>query len=153
MLNKCALAFALGVLISGSAAAKEVVLNKDKLETEYIECMELSFKGGCFSKVFSEHFDRSASESEKILADTEGFYIRWIAEHSVYKIHTAGKALRAGVFDNRSYLIERSDGHLSGILICFRKIKGNWHVYDIQGGNTDSFIRGLLDMPRIISKD
>jgi hypothetical protein len=153
VLNKCALVFALGVLISGSVTAKEIVLDKDKLEAEYIECIELNFKGGCFSKVFSEYFDRGASESEKVLADTEGFYIRWMSEHSVYKVHAAGKVLRAGVFDNRSYLIERSDGQLSGILIGFRKIKGNWYVYDIQGGNTDSFIRGLLDMPRIITKD
>lgn len=137
-----------GVTANDKATINEKISDKNAFETQYIKCIEQGLKAGCFQSVFSGHFDFQPKQ-ELLAPDAENFFIRWMAGLSIYKVHVASKIVKADIFDNRSYLIERSDGELVGFFVGFRSVKGNWYVYDIQGGSSDLYIRRLLEMPKI----
>ena len=149
VMKKYGAVWAFCAFASMGVSANERISDTNGLEKQYVRCMEGGFESGCFAKIFSGHFDKWYKEPEKAPISTEAFYRKWLNGQSVYKVHVIDKVVKAGVFDNRSYLIERADGELSGIFIGLRKIQGDWYVYDIQGGSSDAYVRELLDMPRI----
>ena len=153
MNNYCFLFLLCGLISTGVAAnekatAHEKISDKNAFEAQYIQCIEQGLKAGCFQSVFSGHFDFQQKQ-ELLAPDAESFFIRWMAGLSIYKVHAANKTVKAEIFDNRSYIIERSDGELVGFFVGFRSVKGSWYIYDIQGGSSDLYIRRLLDMPKI----
>lgn len=147
------LAFLLGTLFSLGASANEKISDTNEFEKQYTQCIESSFTSNCFSKIFSDHFDTYYKNPEKAPSSTVDYYKKWLGEKKVYKVHVASRVIKAGIFDNRSYLIERSDGALAAIFIGLRKVKGDWYVYNIEGGVTDSYVRAILDMPKISTKE
>lgn len=152
-MSKHTLTFLLSAAVISGASANEKIPDTEEFEKQYIQCIESGFKSDCFSKTFSGHFDSYYKNPEKAPSSTVEYFQKWLNGKSVYKVHVASKVLKAGIFDNRSYLIERSDGAISGIFIGLRKVTGDWYVYDIQGGVTDSYVRGILNMPKTSSLD
>ncbi len=153
---KKAIAAVLSVFfIAGGCVAGEKITDKERFERDYLDCMAGGFKNKCFSGVVRGHFDpwTNSDNEAKLLAGTEAFLDRWVGGSAIYKVHSVGAAIKAGVFDNRVYLVERSDGELAAFIIGYRKVKGDWFLYEVEGGTSDKFVRGLLDMPKFSSAD
>lgn len=131
----------------------EIIPNLNEFELRYSECATDNFKNECLRNIFAGHFDPRLQGGAELLRNTERFYANWLNGYSVYKIHFARTDEFSNLFETRNYLIERSDGALAGLVIGFRRIKGDWYVYDIQGGVTDEFIRNMLNMQRISVKN
>lgn len=135
----------------GSLAAYggESISGLDKFESQYSGCIGDGFKEGCLRDVFAGHFDPRYKGEVELIGNTERFYLAWLQGHSIYKVHFARRDEFSDLFEVRNYLVERSDGALAGLVVSFRRIKGEWYVYDIQGGITDEFIRNMLNMQRV----
>ncbi len=144
-----------GLLLASACVAGERIKDKDVLERDYLSCMADGFKNKCLSSVLGGHFDpwTKADDEAKILANTEAFLQRWIGGKGIYGVHRASAQVKADVFDNRVYLVERDDGELAAFNVGFRKVKGDWFIYELEGGTSDKFIRGLLDMPKVSSAE
>lgn len=133
--------------VCSSAGAES--LDKDVLESQYVKCMEGNFASGCLKKIFNGGFVSWFGSPGKVLDGADDFYRQWLRDGSVYKVHSVNRENKAGLFDNRAYLVERSDGVLAGFYIGFRNVKGEWLIYDLQGGDGDEFVRRLIDMPGV----
>lgn len=131
-----------------SVHANEKIENLDAFEGKYLECIKEGLVDKCFSKILAGHFNVFFEGSEKYLTNAERSLTTWIGGRPVYAVHPASIVRLGEVFENRAYLIERDDGQLIGLLVGFRKMHGDWYVYDLQGGVEDTFIRRLLKMPR-----
>ncbi|MDQ0126542.1 hypothetical protein J2W17_005528 [Pseudomonas lini] len=138
-------AMALGNI--STAFANSMAVNMDSLESSYVRCIESRFENSCWDKAFIGHFDKWQKNETTIITKSQEAYLAWLDGRSVYKVHLGPSVKRAGVFENRNYLIERDDGEVIGLHVGYRKILGSWYVYALQGGPDDKFIRSILDMP------
>jgi hypothetical protein len=68
-------------------------------------------------------------------------------EVGLYKVSSFRKTMKAGIYDDRVYLIEARSGSLACFRLVFRKVLGKWYVgtYRISGDEEASF--KLLDLP------
>lgn len=130
-----------------TAYANSMVANIDSLEISYIKCIEMRFENDCWDKAFIGHFDKWQKNETTIITKSQEAYLAWLDGRSVYKVHIGPSDKRAGVFENRNYLIERDDGEVIGLHVGYRKVLGSWYIYALQGGPDDKFIRSILDMP------
>jgi hypothetical protein len=157
---KYGLAFLAGLILSGVAMAGEPVPieDRDAFEKEYLECFKSGLKDNCFISVFSGHLDQNVKEPEKSLNKANTYYLDVIrispgsAPGSVYKIHPLNKEMRAGIFDSRSYLIERFNGGLLGFYVVFRKLKGNWYVFAYAMDESEDFVLKLINLPALLDE-
>ncbi|WP_434603091.1 hypothetical protein J3P85_07120 [Pseudomonas sp. Z1-12] len=139
------IAMALGT--TSTAYANSRIANIDSLESSYVKCIETRFENNCWDKAFIGHFDKWQKNETTIITKSQEAYLAWLDGHSVYKVHIIPSVKRAGVFENRNYLVERDDGEVIGLHVGYRKVLGSWYIYALQGGSDDTFIRSILDMP------
>ncbi|WP_434563047.1 hypothetical protein [Pseudomonas sp. Z4-20] len=130
-----------------AAHANSEISNIDSFEKSYVSCIGTRFKDKCWDKAFVGHFDKWQKNEATIISKSQEAYLAWLNGHTVYKVHIGPSVQRAGVFESRSYLIERDDGEIIGLQVGYRKIVGSWYIYALQGGPDDKFIRSILDMP------
>lgn len=139
----------------GACVAGERIQDKQKFEKDYLSCMEAGFKNRCFSGVVRGHFEPwvTPDKEKPLLENFEAFFDHWLGG-AVYQVHPADAVTKAGVFDNKVYLIERdSDGELAAVIVGYRRIKGEWFIYHLEGGSGEKFIRSILDMPKVSSAE
>ncbi|MDR1349321.1 MAG: hypothetical protein LBJ59_00815 [Zoogloeaceae bacterium] len=128
--------------------------NRDAFEKQYINCIESGLKDKCFVSIFSGHLTPNIKNAEEGLNNLNEIYLKnQMAGSPVYKVHAIDKTMRAGVFDSRTYLIERFDGSFIGCYIIFRNIQEKWYVYAFRMQESDEFIRKLLDSTALFSLD
>jgi hypothetical protein len=132
---------------STNAMANEPITDKDAFEKQYIDCIISGATNNCFVSTFSNHRDPHSKDLDEALEWVNKYYKEKIAFPPVYKIHVIEKTIKAEVFDNRSYLIERDNGSLVGFYISFRRIKDKWYVFTFKFGDMDEFVYSLLGMP------
>lgn len=139
--------FCIGVLIFAAGChASEPIKDKNSFESQYVRCMQVGFANGCWIKTLSGHALPWVDNEDKILRDSEAAFIKWLEGKSVYKIHPGTKEVRAEVYDNRSYVLERDDGAVVAIWISFRQAKGEWFVSEVMASSNDAFIRTAIGM-------
>ncbi|WP_024671572.1 hypothetical protein [Pseudomonas tremae] len=135
-------------MFSALSQAAEPIKDKDKFEAEYVKCMQTGFADKCWTKTLSGHAAPWVDNEEKVLRDAEAAYVSWLQGQGIYKVHPGLKEIKAEVFDNRSYLLERDDGAGAAVWISFRQAKGKWYVYEVMASSADEFIRTALGMTR-----
>jgi hypothetical protein len=138
-----------GLLLSGVAIAGESVPieDRDAFEQQYIECIMSGAKDNCMVLIFSSLPVPRNKDKGEIVEMLNKYYLKEIAHQPVYKVHVIERVMKAGVFDNRSYLIERDDGSLVGLYVSFRNIKDKWFVFKFTLNLSYGYIFKLLDMP------
>lgn len=124
----------------------------DKLESQHLSCINKSFKKECLHKTLSGHWDPSNKHGETNILTVQKYFTDWIDGHSVYRTHSVRKEAFSDLFEVRSYILERDDGDLAGLIVTFRRIKEGWYAFDLQGGTSDDFIRYTLKMPRFVEQ-
>jgi hypothetical protein len=154
---KYGLAFLAGLILSGVAMAGEPVPieDRDAFEKQYIECFMSGLKDNCFISVFSGHLDRTIKNPTETLNKLNSYYLSIQKRHSsIYKIHALDKTIRAGVFDNRTYIVEHSNETLIGFNVIFVNRKGNWYAYSIsmKDNDNDEFLYEILNLPTLSTK-
>jgi hypothetical protein len=134
--------------VAALAAEPTPIEDRDAFEKQYIFCVETGLKNKCFVSIFSGHLVPNIKNADEGLSNLNESYLNGVMSGSYgYKVHILDKTMRAGIFDSRTYLIERSDGTLIGSYIIFRKIQGKWYVYEFSIQGSDVFIRELLKFP------
>jgi hypothetical protein len=138
-----------GLLLSGVAIAGESVPieDRDAFEQQYIECIMSGAKDDCLISIFSGRLAPQFADQDKIVNGLNKYYLEKIASPSAYKVHVIDKIMKAGIFDNRSYLIERDDGSLIGFYVSFRKTKEKWFVFSFRFNSSEDYVLKLLSMP------
>ncbi|MDR3055027.1 MAG: hypothetical protein LBU53_06440 [Zoogloeaceae bacterium] len=146
-----------GLLFSVAALAGESVPieDKDAFEKQYLDCIVSGARDNCLVSIFSNHLDPQFTNQDVIVDRFSRYYQEKMATPSVYKVHLIEKTIKAEVFDNRSYLIERDNGSLVGFYVSFRSIKDKWFVFTFKVSNTEEYVFKLLGMPIVdaVSKD
>jgi hypothetical protein len=141
-----------GLFLSAAALASESVPieDRDAFEKEYLACIMSGAKDGCVAAVFSGHLDQSFEKPEEFLKKIDTSLSNFVFGGStIYKIHPLDRTMRAGIFDSRSYLVERSGGALAGFSVVFRKIEGEWYVFGISVDKSHAFVLRLLNLPTL----
>jgi hypothetical protein len=141
------LSIVVGLVFSAVAMASEPIVDKDAFEKRYIDCIMSGAKDNCLVSIFSNHRDPQFRDQDGVFERLNKYYLEKIASPSVYKVHVIEKTMKAGIFDNRSYLIERDNGSLAGFYVSFRNIKGKWFMFAFKFNNSDEFVYKLLGMP------
>jgi hypothetical protein len=135
-------------LLATISYASEPIQNKERFEAEYIKCIKSGFSDSCWIKTLSGHALPWAENEEQVLASNNASYIKWLDGQSVYKVHPGIKEVKAEVFDNRSYVLERDDGAAVAVWISFRQVKGQWYIHEVLGSSDDEFIRTAVGIVR-----
>jgi hypothetical protein len=135
-----------GLVFSVAAMASEPtpIADRDAFEKEYIDCIMSGLKGNCIVSIFSAHRDPRIDDADETLDNLSKYYSTRMKP--VYKVHSLDKITRAGIIDSRTYLIEFSDGTLSGAYVVFRKNNGAWYVFRFFIGGAELAYK-LLDLP------
>lgn len=110
--------------------------------------MQAGFADKCWTKILSGHAAPWVENEEGVLRDAEAAYVSWLQGQEVYKVHPGIKEIRAEIFDNRSYVLERDDGAVAAIWISFRQAKGKWYVNAVMASSADEFVRTAVGMTR-----
>lgn len=144
--KKGRLGFLLSLTLSTGVMAGEPIKDIDVFEAGYIKCIEGGFKDDCFKNIFSGRYVSwmKKEKEEKALFDSAEFYSKWSGRDGVYKVHIFNKMNKAGVFDYRTYFIERADGDLSYLVVRYRSVLGKWFINGISWGNSESGFKEFL---------
>jgi hypothetical protein len=136
-----------GIFLSATAMASEPVPieDRDAFEKQYLECFMSGLKDKCFLTLFSNHFDFGFEDRKEILNRLESAFTQHMLECLPYNIYTVDKVTRGGVFDGRTYLIECSNRNFVGVQIIFRMTKDQWHVSNMNIGDTNEFLQKILN--------
>lgn len=137
-----------GLFFATVCQASEPIADRDRFESEYVRCMQKAFEYGCWVKTLSGHALPWVDDESKVLAKSEAAFTQWLEGKRIYKVHPGIKEIKGGVFDNRSYLLERDDGAVVAVWFSLRQFKGNWYVYEVMASSNDEFIRDAVGMTR-----
>lgn len=134
-------------LFTSNAIAQNSIKDLDKLESEYLKSIRADFADKCWQNTIGGHFDKGQSKPDAIAAASQEAFTGWIEGKSIYKIHPVAHEVKADLFDNRSYILERNDGALLALEMGFRNRLGEWYIYLLHAGPDDKMVRKVLNMP------
>ena len=125
-----------------TANGQTPIKDKDAFEKKYIECIMAGLKNKCFSTLLGGRLvpDGRGRELDKIDEIANQFW-------PVHQVYPLDKTIRAGVWDNRTYLIEHSNNRFSCAYINFVKAKGEWYVDTFGLNSSLESLRKLLKLP------
>lgn len=136
--------FAVGLFFAtmATASGQAPIRDKDAFEKKYIECIMAGLKNKCFSTLLGGHFvpDHEIKELHKIDELANMFW-------SVHQVHPLDKTIKAGVWDNRTYLIEHSNNNYSAASINYVKAKGEWYLHSFSFTSSQEHLKKLLNVP------
>lgn len=81
------------------------------------------------------------------MVEGEKHWQSWLNGRKVYGVYKAEAVEKAQIFDSRSYIVERDDGEVAGLVVGFRRATGNWYVSDLKSDNTKAFLDKIISTP------
>ncbi|MDR2690497.1 MAG: hypothetical protein LBB76_12190 [Azoarcus sp.] len=139
-----------GIFLSATAMASGSVPieDNDVFEEKYIDCIMSGANNDCFSSIFSGHLVPKVDEDQKrIVNGINEHWTKILQQCHPYKVHRAGKTIKADIFDGRKYVIECSNDSFIGLHIKFLRVKGKWYVSSVSLDDSDSIVRDILETP------
>ncbi|MDR0700850.1 MAG: hypothetical protein LBF61_00310 [Azoarcus sp.] len=131
-----------------AASAKPIPIeDRDAFEKQFIECILAGSLDGCIVPLFLGHASPLLAGSEKGAEQLNAALQRVAKEVGWRKVHSFSKTMKAGIFDERVYLVEAKNGKLGCFHVVFMKQLGKWYVgaYEISSERED--IAKTLGLP------
>lgn len=136
----------------GTFATEKTVDIRAQVEAQLLTCAGDNFSRNCWVKTFSGKIVPWLADREQpVLTSGEKHWLDWLSGGAVYGVYKLDAMQKAQIFDSRSYIIERADGEVAGLIVGFRRVAGKWYVSDIQSDNTKVFLDRILDMHQLDS--
>ncbi|WP_288406265.1 hypothetical protein [uncultured Pseudomonas sp.] len=141
------------ILLSMSAFSGEKTEDiRAQVEVQLLRCVGDGFPRNCWIKTFSGKIvPWLAGREQQVLSAGEEHWLDWLSGGSVFGVYKLDAIQKAQIFDSRSYIVERADGEVAGLIVGFRRVAGKWYVSDIQSDNTKAFLDRILDMHQLDS--
>jgi hypothetical protein len=148
---KHGLGLLIGIFLSSTTMASEPVPieDRDAFEKQYVDCIISKANDNCLVSLFLDHLDPKIKEADKVMEDTNKYWIEALAICQPYAVHVLDKVIRANAFEGRSYLIECHDGNIRETYVNFRKIREGWYVFGFRLTNSEEMMRRLLNIPTL----
>jgi hypothetical protein len=142
--------FLAGLACAASVLAAEStpITDVDAFEKQYLECIMGGVKNDCITALFKEHAPLGAKPEniEKSMVNVRDSFQKFLKGTNVFKIHVVDKKLKAGIYDDRIYLIETANTNLLCFRVVFRKILDKWYIAGFQLSDEEKVIIKLMDL-------
>lgn len=131
-----------------ASEASEPIQDVDMFEADYLRCIKSGFADGCWTKTFLGHALPWEENELSVLRTNESAYVKWLDGQKIYKIYPGIKEVKAEIFQNRSYVLERDDGAAVALWISYWQVKSKWYIHEVLGSSDDEFVRSAVGMTR-----
>jgi hypothetical protein len=143
--------FWVGLLCATGALAASTkpipIEDRDAFEKQMIECVLAGSLNGCIVPLFVGHATPLSVEPGKG-AEQFNIILQKVAKDVGWrKVYNISKTMKAGILDERVYLIEAKNGGLGCFRIVFVKHLGKWYISAYQLSNEDEIILKALGLP------